>query len=93
MAYLKENGIEDPADAPVIDGLSGAERFFISWASSWRTKVRNEMAVQLLAIDPHSPAEFRTNQVLANMDAFADTYDLVEGDALYLSPEDRVSIW
>lgn len=93
LAYLKENGIEDPADAPVIDGLSGAERFFISWASSWRTKVRNEMAVQLLAIDPHSPAEFRTNQVLANMDAFADTYDLAEGDALYLSPEDRVSIW
>lgn len=93
VAYLKEQGITDVADAPVIDGLSGAERFFISWASSWRNKVRNEMAVQLLTIDPHSPAEFRTNQVLANLDAFADIYGVTEGDALYIAPEDRVSIW
>lgn len=93
VAYLAENGIENPADAPVIDGLTGPERFFISWARSWRSKVRNELAVQLLAVDPHSPAEFRANQVLANLDAFAQTYGVVEGDGMYLAPEQRVTIW
>lgn len=93
VAYLKETGIDSPADAPVIDGLTGAERFFFSWASSWRNKVRNEMAIQLLAIDPHSPAEFRANQVLANLDAFVQTFNVGEKDALYLAPENRVTIW
>lgn len=93
VAYLKEQGIDDPADAPIIDGVTGPQRFFMSWARSWRSKVRNELAIQLLAVDPHSPAEFRANQVLANLDAFADTFDVHEGDGMYLAPEKRVSIW
>lgn len=93
VAYLKEQGIDDPADAPVIDGLTGPQRFFMSWARSWRSKVRNELAIQLLAVDPHSPAEFRANQVLANLDAFAETFGVCEGDGMYLAPQKRVSIW
>lgn len=93
IALLKEQGVERVEDAPIIDGLSGAERFFASWARAWRSKARNEYAIQLLAIDPHSPAEFRCNQVLANMDAFADTFHVSAGDALWIAPEDRVRIW
>lgn len=93
VALLKEQGVERVEDAPIIDGLTGAERFFAAWARAWRTKSRNEYAIQLLAIDPHSPAEFRCNQVLANMDAFADTFQVSAGDALWIAPEDRVRIW
>ena len=64
-----------------------------AWARIWRGKQRNDYAVQLLAIDPHSPAEFRCNGVLANFDEFADHYELSPGDALWISPEDRVKIW
>ena len=90
---LAESGVSSPVDAEVIDGLSGPERFFTSWARIWRGKQRNDYAVQLLAIDPHSPAEFRCNGVLANFDEFADHYELAPGDALWISPEDRVKIW
>lgn len=90
---LAENGIESPADAPVIDDLEAAERFFMSWARIWRAKMREDYAIQLLAIDPHSPSEFRCNGVLANFDEFADYYDLKPGDALWIDPEDRVTIW
>lgn len=95
-AYLLEllsQGIEDPADAPVIEGLSAAERFFLSWALSWQNKVRPEMAKQLIAIDPHSPAEFRCNGVVANLDLFVDTFGVKPGDELWLEPEKRVRIW
>ena len=85
VASLAEKGITDHSDAPVIDGLSGAERFFYSWATVWRGKTRDEMAIQLLAIDPHSPAEFRCNGVVRNLDTFAKTFDVKPGDALSLS--------
>lgn len=93
LASLADRGIEGASDAPVIDGLTGPQRFFAAWARAWRSKARDEFAVQLLAIDPHSPSEFRCNGVLRNLDAFADTYDVRPGDAMWLEPTSRVRIW
>ncbi|MEP7763277.1 M13-type metalloendopeptidase [Sanguibacter sp. 25GB23B1] len=81
------------SSAPVVDGLTGAERVFLSWAQVWQTKMRDEAAVQRLATDPHSPAEFRCNGVVRNLDEFHSTYNVQPGDALYLAPEERVRIW
>ncbi|WP_026918212.1 M13 family metallopeptidase [Gordonia shandongensis] len=78
---------------PVIDGLSGVQRVFFSWAQIWRTKTRDEEAVRRLSIDPHSPPEFRCNGVIRNVDAFYEAFDVAPGDALYLAPEERVRIW
>ena len=83
----------DGAEAPVIDGLTGAQRFFYAWAQAWRTKTRPEYAKLLLQIDPHSPAEFRCNQIVRNMTAFAEAFDVREGDGLWLDPAERVTIW
>lgn len=92
VSRLKEKG-ETPQTAPAIDGLTAAQRFFTSWARGWRTAIRREFAKQLLSIDPHSPAEFRCNQVVANMDSFAEAYDLGPDDALWIAPNERVHIW
>ena len=92
VSRLKEKG-ETPQTAPAIDGLPAAQRFFTSWARGWRTAIRREFAKQLLSIDPHSPAEFRCNQVVANMDSFAEAYDLAPDDALWIAPNERVRIW
>jgi len=81
------------AEPPVIDGLSAGERFFLGWAQAWRTKLRDEEALRLLSIDPHSPSEFRCNQIVRNIDVFYSTFGVTEGDALWLDPEDRVTIW
>ncbi len=90
LAYqLSLNG--EPA--PVIDGLTGVQRVFYGWAQVWRTKSRDAEAIRRLAVDPHSPPEFRCNGVIRNMDAFYDAFDVTEGDALYLEPGRRVRIW
>ena len=83
----------DGAEPPVIDGLTAGERFFLGWAQAWRTKLRDEEALRLLSIDPHSPAEFRCNQIVRNIDVFYSTFGVTEQDALWLDPEDRVTIW
>lgn len=80
-------------EAPVIDGLTGEQRVFYGWAQVWRAKSRDAEAIRRLAIDPHSPPEFRCNGVIRNMDAFYDAFDVTEDDALYLEPERRVRIW
>lgn len=90
---LGRSGIPSPADAPVIDGLTALERFFYSWARIWRGKNREDYASLLLTIDPHSPGEFRCNGIVRNVDAFYETFGVTEGDALWLAPEDRVTIW
>ena len=90
QAYLLSLDGEAP---PVVDGLSAGERFFLGWAQAWRTKLRDEEALRLLSIDPHSPAEFRCNQIVRNIDVFYSTFGVTEGDALWLDPEDRVTIW
>ncbi|MGO3146787.1 MAG: M13 family metallopeptidase [Leucobacter sp.] len=81
------------AESPVIDGLTGAERFFLAWAQAWQQKSRPAETVRLLTIDPHSPNEFRCNQIVKNLAAFHEAYDTKPGDGLYLAPEERVSIW
>lgn len=83
----------DGGEAPVIDGLSAATRFFFSWAECWRTKIRPKEAIRRLGLDPHSPNEWRCNAVVRNLDAFHSNFQTREGDALWLAPEDRVRIW
>ncbi|OBG37862.1 peptidase M13 [Mycobacterium alsense] len=79
--------------APVIDGLTGVQRVFYGWAQVWRTKSREAEAIRRLAVDPHSPPEFRCNGVVRNVDAFYEAFGVGEADALYLEPQHRVRIW
>ncbi|WP_237572823.1 M13 family metallopeptidase [Mycolicibacterium lacusdiani] len=81
------------AEAPVIDGLTGVQRVFYGWAQVWRTKSRDAEAIRRLAIDPHSPPEFRCNGVVRNIDAYYDAFGVAESDGLYLEPAARVRIW
>jgi len=80
-------------EAPVIDGLTGAQRLLLSWAQVWQQKSREAETIRLLTIDPHSPNEFRCNQILRNIDAFYEAFDVTESDKLWLAPEERVTIW
>jgi endothelin-converting enzyme/putative endopeptidase len=80
-------------EAPMIDGFTGDQRFFLGWAQVWRGKARDEETKRLLTIDPHSPAKFRANGAPVNVDAFYQAFDVNEGDGMYLPPEDRVKIW
>ena len=78
---------------PVIDGLTAAQRFFLSWAQAWQLKGRDEEVIRLLAIDPHSPNEFRCNQIVRNIDEFYTGFEVTADDALWLDPAERVTIW
>ena len=80
-------------EAPVIDGLTGDQRFFLSWAQVWQRKYREDALIQRLTSDPHSPSEFRVNGVVRNFDEWYEAFDVQPEDALYLAPEDRVRIW
>ena len=90
LAYQLSLGGEP---APVIDGLTGVQRVFYGWAQVWRTKSRSAEAIRRLAVDPHSPPEFRCNGVVRNIDAFYDAFEVSEDDALFLEPPCRVRIW
>lgn len=90
VAYaLSLNGTE----SPTIDGLTGPQRFFLAWAMGWSTKAREAEAVRRLAIDPHSPPEFRCNAVVRNIDEFHTAFAVTPSDTMWLPPEDRVRIW
>ena len=89
-AYLLFLDGESPA---VLSGLSGAQRFFFSWAQAWKYKARREETERRLAIDPHSPAEFRCNQIVRNLDEFYEAFAVESSDALWLDPSERVVIW
>jgi putative endopeptidase len=80
-------------EAPVIDGLTGAQRFFMSWARAWQAKARDEEVIRLLAIDPHSPNEFRCNQIVRNLDEYYAAFEVGATDELWLEPAARVRIW
>ena len=67
------------AEAPVIDDLTGVQRVFFGWAQVWRTKSRDAEAIRRLAIDPHSPPEFRCNGVIRNLDVFYDAFEVHRG--------------
>ncbi|TMM53317.1 M13 family metallopeptidase [Maribacter algarum] len=86
--FYKENGRPDD-----IDGFTAEQRFFMSWATVWRTKSRDEALRTQIKTDPHSPGRIRATQPLLNIQAFYDAFDIKEGDAMYLAPEHRVSIW
>ena len=80
-------------EAPVIHGFTGMQRVFLSWAQCWQQKAREAETIRLLTIDPHSPAEFRCNQIVRNIDAFYEAFGVTEQDALWLPEDRRVTIW
>ena len=79
--------------APVIDGFTGDQRVFLGWAQVWREKIRDEAQRQRLVSDPHSPAFYRVNGVIRNVDAWYSAFQVQPGDKLYVAPADRVRIW
>ncbi|MEN8145523.1 MAG: M13 family metallopeptidase [Gemmatimonadota bacterium] len=89
-AYKRSLGGEE---APVIDGFTGDQRFFLGWAQVWRRKYRSEELRRRLVTDPHSPSEYRTNGILANMPEFHEAFETREGDGMYQAPQERVKIW
>lgn len=93
IAYHAYRDSLDGAEAPVIDGLTGDQRFFIAYAQLWRSMIREEALVSRLKADPHSPAPYRANGVVRNVDAWYEAFGIDENAALYLPPERRVRIW
>jgi putative endopeptidase len=79
--------------APVIDGFTGDQRFFLGWAQIWRINYREEALRQRVMVGPHSPNMYRVNGVMVNMPQFYEAFDVQPGDALYVPPEERVRIW
>jgi len=89
-AYLAALG---GAQAPVMNGFTGDQRFFLGYAQVWREKERDESLRSSLLTDPHSPGEFRTDGVLPNVDAFYQAFNVKPGDRLFRQPQDRIHIW
>lgn len=86
--YLKENG-----NPGLIDGYTPEQRFFISWATIWRTKARDEAIKSQVKTDPHSPGMYRAYVPLQNVDAFYEAFHIKKGDGMYVDPAKRVKIW
>jgi putative endopeptidase len=93
MAYRAYKLSLGGQEAPVIDGLTGDQRFFIGWAQVWRSAYREDALRRRVLTDTHSPAEYRTNQVLRNLDAFHTAFGTQPGDGMWLEPENRVRVW
>jgi predicted metalloendopeptidase len=86
--YLKENG-----NPGLIDGYTPEQRLFISWATIWRSKIRDEALKNQVKTDPHSPGMYRAYVPLLNLDTFQNAFNIKEGDGMYVTPEKRVKIW
>jgi predicted metalloendopeptidase len=86
--YLKENG-----NPGLIDGYTPEQRLFISWATIWRSKMRDEAIKNQVKTDPHSPGMFRAYVPLLNLDTFHAAFDIKQGDGMYVEPSKRVKIW
>lgn len=86
--YLKKNG-----NPGLIDGLTPEQRFFISWATVWRTKTRDEALKNQVKTDPHSPGMYRAVVPIQNVDAFYQAFGIKQGDKMYIAPDKRVKIW
>jgi putative endopeptidase len=93
IAYKAYKLALNGAESPIIDGFTGDQRFFLSYAHSWRNKNRPEEVRRRIAIDPHSPDEFRCNQIVRNVQEFYDAFAVTEKDELWLAPKERVRIW
>ncbi len=89
-AYQIANAETEPSE---LDGYSPDQRLFLSWGAIWQSKSRDEMVLQRLATDPHSPGEFRCNQIVRNLDEFYAAFAVTETDALWLDEASRVKIW
>ncbi|MGB4708916.1 MAG: M13-type metalloendopeptidase [Fuerstiella sp.] len=83
----------DGKEAPMIDGFTGSQRFFLGWSQIWRRLYRDEELIRRLVTDPHSPSHFRANGPVTNLNAFYEAFDVKPGDKLYKMPEDRIQIW
>ncbi|WP_395403814.1 M13 family metallopeptidase [Pseudoduganella sp. UC29_106] len=79
--------------APVIDGFTGDQRFYMGWTQVWRVKYRDAALIARIKADPHSPGQFRANGTLRNQPAFYDAFKVKPGDKMYLSPKERAIIW
>jgi len=93
LAYRAYRMSLNGQEAPVIDGLTGDQRFFLSWAQVWRSSSREAAMRQQMLTDPHSPEYFRVNGVVRNNDAWYKAFNVAPDDELYLPPEERVHIW
>ncbi len=93
IAYKAYKASLNGSEAPVIDGLTGDQRFFMGWAQVWARNYRDEELKKRLTTDPHSPSKARANVTVQNIPAFYAAFNVKEGDAMYLAPEDRVKIW
>ncbi len=81
------------SDSPVIDGLTGEQRFYMGWAQAWQAKVREDTAIMRIKADPHSPPRFRILGTVVNQPGFYEAFGVQPGDKLYLPPDERVTIW
>jgi putative endopeptidase len=79
--------------APVIDGLTGDQRFFMGFGQVWRVKMRDQQVIVQVKTDPHAPGQFRANGTMMNQPGFYEAFGVKEGDKMYLAPKDRVTIW
>ena len=93
VAYYAYKQALNGQAAPVIDDLTGDQRFFLAFAQSWRTHRSPDLALQLLKIDPHSPPKYRVNGIVRNVDAWYAAFDVKPDHDLYLDKSERVSIW
>ena len=93
IAYKAYEISLDGKQPPDIDGYTGAQRFFMGWAQSWRGKYRPEEVRRRIATDPHSPDEFRCNQIVANLDEFYDAFSVSDKDKHFMPANERVRIW
>lgn len=93
IAYKAYKASLNGKKSPVIDGLTGDQRFFMGYAQIWRSKIVEKSMRNRVATDPHSPGEFRALGSLSNMNEFYQAFDVKEGDAMYIAPEKRVKIW
>jgi len=93
IAYRAYKNSLNGKEAPIIDGITGEQRFFMGWTQVWRRNVREKRARQLILIDPHAPGLYRVMGPLQNMPEFYEAFDVKESDKLFIPVEDRVKIW
>ncbi|WP_431864855.1 M13 family metallopeptidase [Microbacterium paraoxydans] len=93
LSLRADPSVPERVEGPVIDGYTGVQRLLLSWAQVWQQKSREAETLRLLTIDPHSPNEFRCNQIVRNIDAFYEAFGVTENDALWLPESSRVTIW
>jgi endothelin-converting enzyme/putative endopeptidase len=94
MAYAAyRRHVAQHGEPPLIDGLTGDQRFFLAYAQAWRSNIRENVLREIILTDPHSPPEWRVNGIVRNVDAWYAAFNVQPGDRLYLPPDQRVRIW